>query len=162
MKRADWSTPSRLVVLAVLIGAATAAQEEAGTQPAVKHAVDVAQQRWTKAQFTDLTSRMVKLADLLEKAEPQTARVLREAVSQAQRAFIAEDMEKVAQYLAKGLASAAASTETEVIDELKKVLQTLRHGILDLDERLERLKRWKEFLGKVDELLARHAHWSAS
>ena len=96
---------------------------------------------------------MIEVADLLEKAEPQTAKVLREAVAQAQRAFIAEDMEKVAQYLTKGLASAAASTQGQVIEDLKKVLQTLRHGILDLDERLERIKKWQEFKDKIDKIL---------
>ena len=154
-KMATWGW---LLVLGFALWPATARGEGPGRTDAtegVKHVEEVARQRFTKRQFEMLTAKMIEVADLLEKAEPQTAKVLREAVNQAQRAFIAEDMEKVAQYLSKGLASAAASTQFEVIVELRKVLQMLRRGILDLDERLERIRKWKEFLGKIEKLLAK-------
>lgn len=152
--RALWVTVAMATAVAVVSAAAIAqVAGEPATRTSGINAEEAAKQRFTKRQFEQLTSKMVELAELLDKAEPQTAKVLREAVSQAQGEFIAEDMEKVAESLSKGLAAAAASTQSEVIGELKKVLQTLRLGILDLDERLERIRQWKAHLEKIDNLI---------
>ena len=148
------SAIAMLAFLAAPSAALAQSASEPATRPGITNVEEAARQRFTKRQFEQLTAKMIELAELLDKAEPQTAKVLREAVAQAQRAFIAEDMEKVAQLLGNGLAAAAANTQTEVIGELRKVLQTLRLGILDLDERLERIRQMKEFrdtIGKMRE-----------
>ena len=144
-----------LAALAAPPAALAQAASEPATRPGITNIEEAARQRFTKRQFEQLTAKMIELAELLDKAEPQTAKVLREAVAQAQRAFIAEDMEKVAQLLGNGLAAAAANTQTEVISELRKVLQTLRLGILDLDERLERIRQMKEFREAIARMLAK-------
>ncbi|MCK4602651.1 MAG: hypothetical protein KAU28_09305, partial [Phycisphaerae bacterium] len=101
----------------------------------------------------DLTTKMLEVADLLEESEPETAQVLRQAVSQARRAFIAEDMERVASLLAQGLTSAAASNQQGVIEELQKVLELLRAGALDLEERQERINQWRDQLRRLGRIL---------
>jgi len=143
------------VVLAAPSAASAQAASGPATRPGITNVEEAARQRFTKRQFEQLTAKMIELAELLDKAEPQTAKVLREAVAQAQRAFIAEDMEKVAQLLGNGLAAAAANTQTAVISELRKVLQTLRLGILDLDERIERIRQMKEFREAIAKMQAK-------
>ncbi len=113
-----------------------------------------AQVRFTREQFVKLTNTMLEVATLLEENDPETAQVLREAVSQARRAFIAEDMERVASLLKQGLTSAAKSNQQGVIEELKKVLEVLRGGTLDLEERQERINQWRDELRRINRILA--------
>ena len=74
---------------------------------------DIARQKFIRDQFVKLTARMLEVADLLEKTEPATAGALREAVNQAQAAFITQDMDKVTELLSKGLNSMAATVSKE-------------------------------------------------
>lgn len=131
-------------------GALPAAPQDA---PTTQSSELVARVKFTKEQFVELTAKMLEVARLLEKTEPETARVLRQTVNQARRAFITEEMGKVAELLGRGLAAAAAETETEVLGELRKVLATLLHGTMDLDKRMERVRKWKEFLAKIGKLI---------
>ena len=115
----------------------------------------VARQKFIKAQFQKLTNKMLEVAKLVEKTEPETAKVLQEAVDQSRRAFIAEDMDKVADFLSKGLATAAATTKEDVIKELQTILETLRHGIMDVDKRLDRINKWEGALEEIREAIER-------
>lgn len=145
----------KLRVLAVMVGAcllAVAVQaQEIG--PEVESSEESARQKFIRKQFVDLTARMLEVANLLEDSAPKSAKALREAVNEAQGAFIAEDMYKVADYLSRGLMTAAARTEANVIKELREVLATLRRGVLDLDERKKRLKEWEKYLGELNEII---------
>ncbi len=137
-------TCKRMIVSAVMVTAVLAvcfAADEKKPPPGGSGLV--AQQKFIKAQFQKLTSKMLEVAKLLEKSEPETAKVLQEAVDQSRRAFIAEDMGKVADYLSKGLATVAATTKEDVIKELQNILETLRHGIMDIDKRLDRIRKWE-------------------
>ncbi|MFP4104905.1 MAG: hypothetical protein ACLFVU_02350 [Phycisphaerae bacterium] len=114
---------------------------------------ETARVRFIKNEFDKLTERMVKLAGLLEESEPETAKVLAEAVNQARRAFIAEDMEKVAELLETGLNAAAARTGAEVSSELNRLLKLLREGMVNLDKDIQRIKEMKEFAKQIDKIL---------
>jgi uncharacterized protein DUF4175 len=129
-------------------GASHAQEESSGGFPEL-----VGQERRIQRQFIELKTRMLQLAELLDQAEPDTARALREAVSQAQRAFIAEEMDEVADLLSRGLLGAAQRSKGEVVEELQEMLRTLRYGLVDLDQRLDRLREWRKLLDKVDELV---------
>ena len=150
MKRANGTIVMAMAV-ALLAGAWTASVAQDATTG--KTGELVARVKFTKQQFQDVTAKMIEVADLLAESEPETAQVLRETVSQARRAFIAEDMDKVAEHLARGAAAMAADTETQIVEELKKVLDTLLHGTMDLETRMKRIREWKEALEKLNELI---------
>jgi len=153
--KAKRGVPAGRVLWAAWLIVAVVAPVKAMAQdtPATTDTEIVAQVRFTREQFVDLTTRMLEVADLLDESEPETAQVLRQAVSQARRAFIAEDMERVASLLAQGLTSAAASNQQGVIEELQKVLEMLRAGALDLEERQERINQWRDQLRRLGRIL---------
>jgi hypothetical protein len=142
-----------LMFVAALVAATVAAPawaQDAGSGDGSSIAARV---QFTREQFVKLTDQMLEVATMVETSEPQTARVLREAVSQARRAFIAEDMTKVSELLTQGLISAAATSQSDVVDELRKLLEMLRSGTLDLDDRLARLKQWQQALDQINKML---------
>ncbi len=91
--------------------------------------------RFSKEQFKNLVTEMTHLAGLMEKSDPQTAKVLIEAVNHAQRAWIDRDMDKVAEYLTKGLAGSAKKTGGVVGDKLREMLDIIRHGVMSAKDR---------------------------
>ena len=114
-----------------------------------------------KKLFDGLTREMHKLADLLEKTDPDSARALRQAVNQAQRAMIADDMARVVEHLRRGLANPALEKQEEVVADLKKVLDALRRGERKLDERRKTLKDLTEFLATVNRLIQKERQLEA-
>ena len=137
----------------LLLGGAWAMAQDAPTDPVAapdaKVTEVVGNQKFLKAQFDKLMSKMVDVAVLLEKTDPESSKALKEAVAQAKGAFIAEDMDKVAEALEKGLAGVAANTQEDVIEQLKKVLETIRSG-RDIDaDQIKRMERWAQELAKM-------------
>jgi hypothetical protein len=116
-------------------------------------------QRMTKQDFEKLTAEMLKLAGELEEKDPDSAKVLREAVNRARGAYeISQDMEKVAEYLLKGLTELASRRESEVIEKLKKLLRLLSEGVLDVDRQLVQLRQWQHIRRQIDNLIAEQRH----
>ena len=115
----------------------------------------IARVAFTQEQFDQFTDQMLQVAELLGQAEPETAEILREAVRQAREAFISEDMGQVAEKLREGMTAMAASEQAEIIERLKQLLEFLRSGPLDLDERNRRLERWEEQLEQISAFLDR-------
>lgn len=109
--------------------------------------------RFTKGQFEKLVAEMTQVALLLEKSDPQTAKVLTEAVNHAQKAFIAKDMDRVAEFLTQGLAAAAKKTGGTVGAELRKVLDILRHGVMSQADRKERIKDMQDAREQINQIL---------
>jgi len=109
--------------------------------------------RFTKEQFKDLVTQIAQLAILLDKSDPQTARVLIKAVNQAQGAFIARDMDSVAELLSRGLAGSAKKTGGAVGVKLREMLGILRRGIVaDRDPQIDKMK---EFRDEIDILIGK-------
>ncbi len=113
----------------------------------------VSRVKFTRQQFVKLTTKMLEVADMLADSEPQTAEILRTAVSQAREAFIAEDMEEVAEYLTGGINAAAAETQSKVVADLEEVLKTLTSGVIDTDQRMERIKKWEKILDEINKAI---------
>ena len=134
-----------------LITGATIGQDEA--KPDKNHTEEVARVRLIKRDFVELTSRMLKVASLIEKDEPASAKAIRLAVHKAQAAFIAEDMGKVMEMLRKGMTFVAVDTGEEVAKELREVLRILERGVLDPDKRQEEIDRMKAILAQIGKLL---------
>lgn len=146
----------RITLIAVLLtglAALTAWGQAPATQP--KDSAIIYTGQYVREEFQKLMTRMLEVADLLEKTEPDAAKTIRQAVQQAQRAFIAEDMAKVVDLLSKGLVLPADQTQGKVIVALKDVLETLRTGAMDLDKRREQIQYLKQVQQRVEDLLHR-------
>ena len=142
-----------IVAMTALLALAASAAVAPAQQPATAGSeVPYTQQRLRK-QFQALVRKMVEVADLLAEREPATARAIRAAVDQAQRAFIDENMAKVVEHFNKGLMALAQSTQADVVEELRKVLRTLQQGDLSADA--EKVRQWREYLQRVEELTKR-------
>ena len=137
-----------LIGLAVVMAASPmAATKDSEKEPSAELGTRA---QHAKKLFDALTKQMHNLADLLAKTDPDAARALREAVNQARRAMIADDMASVIARLRDGLANPALDKQIEVVADLRKVLDALRRGELDIDERREVLMGLKVFLAKVN------------
>ncbi len=108
-----------------------------------------------KKQFEKLTQMMLIVADDLAKSEPEAARAIKQAVNQAQQAFIDDDMDKVISYLGKGLTSLAGTAQSDVVEELKKVLKTLQSSPLSAEALDKRAKELEAFLDRIKGLTER-------
>lgn len=146
--------PGRLVLPAIVL-AAWLAFPAGGQGPEVKDTEMVHRQKYARQQFQKLLAGMLEAADLLAETEPESARAVRQAVRQAQGAFIAEDMERVVQLLGRGGLAPADRKQAEIIAELKTMLEILRAGALDVDQRAEQLAAWKRMLQDVRTLIGR-------
>ena len=142
-----------LCCLGVIAGAMTFGLAETASEKKVGDASLVPKVRFTKGQFESLVAEMAQVALLLEKSDPQTAKVLTEAVNQAQRAWIARDMGKVAELLTQGLAAAAKNTGGAVGAELRKVLDILRHGIMSQADRKKRIGDMEDIRKQITEII---------
>jgi hypothetical protein len=109
----------------------------------------VAQVEFTQEQFATLMEKMREVADLVEATEPETAQVLRQAAEQAELAFVEEDMARVAELINEGLLSAAQTNQANVIVELERILEVLRSGVMDPDERQAQLEQWEAQLAAL-------------
>jgi dsDNA-binding SOS-regulon protein len=139
---------------AAVAGAVLVACAPAGAQDAAADTEElVALQKLTKKEFSDLTDKMVEVADLLAESDPESARVIRQAVRQAQSAFLAQRMDEVAEHLTRGMDAAAVRGEEEVVADLRRLLETLLHGGMDPSERAERIRRWRQLLERIDRML---------
>ena len=146
------SIASRRLMAAVLAGLLAVAS--AAAAPVKKKATELVEAaRLTKEEFVKLIAKFDEVADIVEKAEPQTAKVLRDAASKARRALIADNMDEVMVQVQKGLMTMAARTSKEVRDALDEVLRILRQGALDLDKRLKRMEEWKKTMEDLEALL---------
>ncbi len=127
-----------LVLVAMIVAVAFGNQPKDGK----KKTEEIATVRLIKQDFVALTGRMLKVADLIEKTEPDSAKAIRLAVSKAQAAFIAEDMEKVAELLRGGMMIAAVGRGEEVSRQLKEMLRILEQAAdPDRDKDIERAKQ---------------------
>ncbi len=112
-------------------------------------------QQALRKQFGKLTQMMLQVADALAKTEPESARAIKQAVEQAQGAFIDDDMEKVVSYLTKGLTSMAGAEQADVVEELKEVLKTLQSSPLSAEAMDKQIRKWEQFLENIKELTKR-------
>ncbi|MFW6062478.1 MAG: hypothetical protein ACOC93_06680, partial [Planctomycetota bacterium] len=116
---------------------------------------EVVQMQHIRENFRSLMGEMEKVAGMIEESEPESARILREAVALARQALIAEDMDKAAELLAKGWESASVKAGEDVAEQLQKLHKKLLEGDIDVNERIERIRQWQKQLERIQELRAR-------
>ncbi len=141
--------PLAVLLVAVGVLAATFEAQAQTTMPDAGNSELIAKQRFTREQFIKFTGKMLEAAELLEKSDPETAKAIIAAVNHAQAAFVDSNMEEVAKYLQEGLTTLAGQTEEGVVKELQEMLKVLRMGILNTDERMARLEKWKRQLENI-------------
>lgn len=146
--RRSWRFGAVAAVLLASAGLPPApAQSDAGDREEL-----VALQELTKKEFTELTDKMVEVADLLADSDAASARAIRQAVSQAQAAFLAERMDEVAEHISRGMDTAAARGGEEIAADLRRLLETLLYGDADIGKRAERIAKWRELLDRIDRM----------
>lgn len=150
----------RHIAIACMLGLAVAGlyAEPAGDEDEVTEGAKLGElaqrQQLTKQDFERLTTEMLSLADELAEAEPDSAEILREAVKRARGAYeISEDMDKVVEYLRKGMTELATRSEGDVIEKLERVLRLLREGVTDMDRRMERIRQMEEMRKEVARMI---------
>ncbi|MCK5557404.1 MAG: hypothetical protein KAJ01_03440, partial [Candidatus Hydrogenedentes bacterium] len=84
---------------------------------------------FTKQKFEELLAAMSDVARMMEKTDPEVARILRQTVDHAQREDVADKMEDVIRSLRKGLDEAASTHQSSVIDDLTQMLRILEGGV---------------------------------
>lgn len=149
MKHATWMARMGIVLAGLLAGPIVAAPT---AKPTVKSGL-VGTARLSREEFSKLIRKFDDVADLMEKSEPDTAKILREAANLARNALIADNMEEVIKQIEKGLMTMATKTGADVKEALDELLKILREGPVDLDKRLKRLAGLKETLKDINRLI---------
>jgi hypothetical protein len=109
---------------------------------------------YIKKKFEELLASMSEIANLMEKTEPDVAKILRRTVEHAQRQLVTDKMSDVVRDLKKGLDEAARQGHSEVIEHLTKMLRIIEGGMQeksDTDVKLEALRAVKEQMEKIIE-----------
>ncbi|MFW6132573.1 MAG: hypothetical protein ACOC8F_01655 [Planctomycetota bacterium] len=146
MRRITWAYAAW-----VLVAGASGQSVDEGTANTTELAE---RQQLTKQDFEAMTGEMLKLAEELSETDPDSAEILREAVSRARGAYqISEDMDKVVRHLRNGMTELASRAEGDVIDKLKRLLRLLREGVTSTDRRKERIARWKKLRERIEALI---------
>ncbi|MCD4826139.1 MAG: hypothetical protein K8S55_16230 [Phycisphaerae bacterium] len=104
-----------------------------------------------KKKLNELLMAMSEVAGLMEKTEPEVAKILRRTIELAQREDVDEKMAVVIRSLKKGLAEAAQKEQGEVIVKLTQMLRILEGGVQeksDTDAKIIELQEVRKRLDK--------------
>ena len=110
---------------------------------------------FTKQKFEELLSAMSDVARMMEKTDPEVARILRQTVDHAQREDVADKMEDVIRSLRKGLDEAAESHQSSVIDDLTQMLRILEGGVKDQSTTDAKLAELRAIRARIEKILKR-------
>jgi hypothetical protein len=141
------------LVAMLALGGAVRADEATAGKGKIDRDELINQNKFIEEEFRRLLGKISTVADIIEKTEPASAKILRQVVNEAQKAFIARDMQKVADLLRDGLERAAEETQSEVIKELRDLYRLILEGELDIDKRLERIKQMEAFRKQIAAIL---------
>jgi hypothetical protein len=107
-----------------------------------------------KKKLNELLVAMSDVATLMEKNEPQVAKILRRAVNYAQSEDVSDKLEDVIKALRSGLDEAAQISQDEVITNLTEMLRIIEGGVSDesdLDKHVVELRTARNQLEKTIE-----------
>lgn len=143
-----------VLLTAVMALAPWVAQAQQDTSAEGAEATELAERNKYLAQrFRSFLTTMAKVADSMEKTDPESAKVIREARNQAERALLLNDMEAVRELLLKGILDTAEGKQGEVIQELREIYRYLIEGEMSQDERLDNIKRLEQYRDAIDATL---------
>lgn len=108
------------------------------------------QQNAAAAQMQELEERMWRLAEVTRDAEPDDAAKLLLAVARAREQLIIEQMKEIQDLIATADLTKAAEQQKEIIVKLEELKQLLLSTDLDLQLKLELLRKLQAAMEKLD------------
>ncbi|MCK5113531.1 MAG: DUF4175 family protein [Phycisphaerae bacterium] len=142
-----------LVVCALGILAGPAVLHAQDSTPKDKESKDLVHSAaFIKKRLNELLVAMSDVATLLEKTEPEVAKILRRAVDYAQSEDVSDKLEDVINALRGGLDEAAQVSHSEVIADLTTMLRIIEGGVnedSDMDKRIAELRAVRNRLDKT-------------
>ena len=108
------------------------------------------QQKTVEAQMQELQERMFHLADLTRDAEPDSSTRLLMALRKAREELIVEQMRDCYDKLGHADLSHATDEQQQVIVKLNELKKLLTTTDLDMQMKLEELKKLNEAIAKLD------------
>lgn len=148
-------TRSIVIWMLLLAGALAPASAQQAEPEGMDSEVTAMNQRRLREDFEQLVGQMIDVAELLEPTKPDVAATIRQAVRMAQEAFIAQDMNRVIEQIERGLLASADDTQGQVLTELREMLEVIRRGTIEPDERWELIEQWREQLEQLERLIER-------
>ncbi len=150
---------TRTTLILILLSACIAGPGYAPAQtppPGAKQSEDLAHSaEFIRKKLDELLATMSDVATLLEKTDPEAARILRQTVVYAQQEDVVTKIDEVKKLLRQGLDQAAETSQAEVIGDLTHMLRLLEGAQSDLTETDERLAELREVRKRIADLLRR-------
>ena len=138
-------------IVVLFLAASVQAQEkpkEVSPQETIQFEQDKAQ-----SHMRELEQRMFRLAELIREAQPEDAARLKLGVERARDGLIADRMSQTSQLLATLKLSQAAEGQKDIIAELEELKRLLLSTDIDLQLKLEQLKKLKDARAKIEALV---------
>ena len=111
------------------------------------------QQDRAEGHMRELEQRMFKLARLIRETEPDDSARLLMGLQKAREELIADRMEEAGDLLLSMKLSKAASETQEIVDTLEELRRMMLSADIDLEIKLEQLKKLKESRAKLAKLI---------
>lgn len=130
------------LAVGVLIGRAAPAQDAAETvdkNVEIKFSQDKA-----RAHMQELEERMFRLANLIREAQPEDSARLLLGVQKAREELIADRMNEASELLDALRLDQASTQQQQIIDQLEELKRLLLSANIDLELKLEQLRKLKE------------------
>ncbi|HVJ84834.1 MAG TPA: hypothetical protein VM452_04270 [Caulifigura sp.] len=106
-----------------------------------------------QAHMRELEQRMFRLAEMIREAQPEDAARLKLGVERARDTLIADRMSQTSQLLSSLKLEQAAAGQKEIIAELEELKRLLLSTDIDLQLKLEQLKKLKDARAKIEALV---------
>ena len=156
MKLAAFQVASpRLALLVALPVRAQEKAEKVEKQDELKFEQDKAQ-----AHMRELEERMFRLANLIRDAQPDDSARLLMGVRKAREHLIADRMQEASTLLASLRLDQATGAQQEIIDQLEELKRLLLSADIDLELKLEQLRKLREARMQLDKLIENPAFWN--
>jgi citrate lyase gamma subunit len=145
------SVSAVLGCLFVLVAAASLQAQEKPKEVAPQETIQFEQDK-AQAHMRELEQRMFRLAELIREAQPEDAARLKLGVERARDTLIADRMSQTSKLLATLKLEQAASGQKEIIAELEELKRLLLSTDIDLQLKLEQLKKLKDARARIEAL----------
>jgi hypothetical protein len=141
-----------LCCLFVLCAAASLQAQEKPKEVAPQETIQFEQDK-AQAHMRELEQRMFRLAELIRDAQPEDAARLKLGVERARDTLIADRMSQASQLLSTLKLEQAALGQKEIIAELEELKRLLLSTDIDLQLKLEQLKKLKDARARIEALV---------
>lgn len=146
------SVTAALGGLFVLFAASSLPAQEKPKEVAPQETIQFEQDK-AQAHMRELEQRMFRLAELIRDAQPEDAARLKLGVERARDTLIADRMSQASQLLSTLKLEQAAAGQKEIIAELEELKRLLLSTDIDLQLKLELLKKMKDARARIEALV---------